>query len=108
MAPTSSTPQVSIRPEWRSRCRLPLTPRGWSCVCGRLAPSTAAHRRRSARLEPKDEKWQAKFKVLKESVEHHIKEEEGTIFPEARQLIGETAAHDLDIKYSEVEKKIAA
>ena len=61
-----------------------------------------------ARLEPKDEKWQAKFKVLKESVEHHIEEEEGTIFPRARQLMGETKSHDLDVKYSEVEKKIAA
>jgi hemerythrin superfamily protein len=60
------------------------------------------------RLEPRDEKWLAKFKVLKESVEHHIEEEEGTIFPEAQQLMGETKTHDLDVKYSEVEKKIAA
>jgi hemerythrin-like domain-containing protein len=33
-----------------------------------------------------DEKWGAKFKVLKESIEHHIKEEEGTMFRTARGL----------------------
>ena len=60
------------------------------------------------RLEPKDEKWQAKFKVLKEAVEHHIQEEEETVFPEAQQLIDQQAAEDLDVRYSEAEKKIAA
>ena len=33
-----------------------------------------------------DEKWGAKFKVLKESIEHHIKEEEGEMFRTARGL----------------------
>jgi hemerythrin-like domain-containing protein len=60
------------------------------------------------KLEPKDEKWQAKFKVLKEAVEHHIEEEEGTIFPEAQQLIDQQAAEELDSRYSEAEKKLAA
>ena len=31
-----------------------------------------------------NEKWGAKFKVLKENIEHHIKEEEGSMFPAAR------------------------
>ena len=31
-----------------------------------------------------NEKWGAKFKVLKESLEHHIKEEERMMFPAAR------------------------
>jgi Hemerythrin HHE cation binding domain len=34
-----------------------------------------------------DEQWGAKFKVLQESVEHHIKEEEGTMFPGARRIL---------------------
>ena len=34
-----------------------------------------------------DEKWGAKFKVLKESVEHHISEEENHMFPAARGVL---------------------
>jgi len=34
-----------------------------------------------------DEQWGAKLKVLKESLEHHIEEEEGTMFPIARQVL---------------------
>lgn len=34
-----------------------------------------------------DERWAAKFKVLKESLEHHIEEEEGEMFRKARQLL---------------------
>ena len=34
-----------------------------------------------------DEQWGAKFKVLRESLEHHIKEEEGTMFPGARRVL---------------------
>ena len=59
-------------------------------------------------LEPTAETWRAKFKVLKESIEHHIEEEEGTIFPEAQRLMDRTMIQDLDVEYSEVEKEIAA
>jgi hemerythrin-like domain-containing protein len=34
-----------------------------------------------------DEQWGAKFKVLAESLEHHIEEEEGTMFPTARRIM---------------------
>jgi hypothetical protein len=37
-------------------------------------------------LPKDDEKWGAKFKVLKESIEHHIGEEEGEMFRTARGL----------------------
>lgn len=33
-----------------------------------------------------DEIWGAKFKVLKENIEHHIEEEEGEMFPTARRV----------------------
>jgi hemerythrin-like domain-containing protein len=33
--------------------------------------------------------FQAKFKVLMENVEHHIEEEEGEMFPEAEEVLGE-------------------
>ena len=34
-----------------------------------------------------DEQWGAKFKVLKENIEHHIKEEEGPMFRSARGVM---------------------
>ena len=40
-------------------------------------------------LDPKDERYDAKFKVLMENVEHHIEEEEGAMFPEAEEILGE-------------------
>src|SRR5687768_1017234 len=39
-------------------------------------------------LDPSDERWGAKFKVLKESLEHHIEEEEGHMFRTARSVLG--------------------
>jgi hemerythrin-like domain-containing protein len=39
-------------------------------------------------LPPSDERWGAKLKVLKENIEHHIKEEEGEMFKTARSVLG--------------------
>lgn len=39
-------------------------------------------------LDPADERWGAKFKVLKESLDHHIEEEEGHMFKTARSVLG--------------------
>ena len=36
-----------------------------------------------------DEKWGAKFSVMKENLEHHIEEEEGEMFKQARQVFDE-------------------
>ena len=33
-----------------------------------------------------DERWGAKFKVMKENIEHHIEEEENEMFKQARQV----------------------
>jgi hypothetical protein len=38
-------------------------------------------------LVKNDERWGAKFKVLKESIEHHIQEEEREMFRTARALL---------------------
>ena len=39
------------------------------------------------RMAPTDERWGAKFKVLKENIEHHIEEEEGEMFRTARSVM---------------------
>lgn len=42
-----------------------------------------------------DAQWGAKFKVLKESLEHHIKEEEGEMFRTARAVLSHEQLHEL-------------
>jgi len=37
-------------------------------------------------LKPSDETWQPKIKVLQENTEHHIEEEEGSLFPKVRKI----------------------
>jgi Hemerythrin HHE cation binding domain. len=51
--------------------------------------------------EPDDEYWPAKFKVMKENIEHHISEEEGTMFPTARKVFD---ADELDQLGGRMEK----
>ena len=42
-----------------------------------------------ASITPDDETWDMKIKVLKEDVEHHVKEEESEMFPDAKKFLGE-------------------
>ena len=48
-----------------------------------------------ADTDPGDERWGAKFKVLKESLEHHIEEEEGEMFTKARSIFDEDELEEL-------------
>jgi hypothetical protein len=42
-----------------------------------------------------DEIWMAKFTVMKENLEHHIEEEEGEMFKQARQVMDESELDEL-------------
>lgn len=44
---------------------------------------------------PKSKEFTAKAKVLKELVEHHIKDEEGEMFPKARQVFSDEQLREL-------------
>jgi hemerythrin-like domain-containing protein len=45
-----------------------------------------------------DEQWGAKFKVLKENIEHHIQEEEKVMFPMARGLFSREELQELAVR----------
>ena len=53
------------------------------------------------RTDVSDETWGAKFKVMKENIEHHIEEEEGTMFPQARQVFERAELEELGARMEE-------
>ena len=56
--------------------------------------------------EPKDaEEWTAKFKVLKENVEHHVEEEEGEMFKDARKVLSQEEIDELGARLEEAKGK---
>ena len=50
------------------------------------------------RLPTDDERWGAKFKVLKENIEHHIEEEEGDMFRTARSVLGREQLESIGLR----------
>lgn len=46
-------------------------------------------------LSPSDEMWAAKAKVMQESLEHHIEEEEEKMFPQARKEMSKEEIEEL-------------
>lgn len=53
-----------------------------------------------------DEKWGAKFKVMKENIEHHIEEEEGEMWKAARRVFDREELEDLGRRMAE--RKLSA
>jgi iron-sulfur cluster repair protein YtfE (RIC family) len=45
-----------------------------------------------------DEKWGAKFKVLKENIAHHIEEEERRMFPTTRAVLTNDELNELGVR----------
>ena len=52
-----------------------------------------------------DEQWGAKFKVMKENIEHHIEEEEGEMFTQARQVFSTDELESLGARMLELKKR---
>ena len=51
-----------------------------------------------------DERWTAKFTVLKENVEHHVEEEEGEMFKKARKVLSEDEIENLGDRLQEAKQ----
>ena len=51
-----------------------------------------------------DETWAAKFKVMKENIEHHISEEEGEMFKQARQVFETDELEQLGARMAELKQ----
>jgi len=49
-------------------------------------------------LARSDERWGPKLKVLKENIEHHIEEEEDTMFPMARSVLSRADLEELGVR----------
>lgn len=58
-----------------------------------------------AAMPVESEVWTAKFKVLKESVEHHVDEEEGEMFKSARQVLTDEQIEGLGAVMEDEKKK---
>lgn len=59
-------------------------------------------------LSKDDERWSAKLSVLKEVVEHHIKEEEDEVFKLARKCLNKNQVQDIANRFEEEKKKVPA
>jgi hemerythrin-like domain-containing protein len=56
-------------------------------------------------LSKADERWGAKFKVLQESIQHHIDEEEGEMFRTARAVMSRDELRELGARMAEMKSK---
>ena len=60
-------------------------------------------------MDPMNEVFMAKIKVLKEAIEHHVEEEESEVMPQARELLGDdmlmALGNEMIVKRVELEMK---
>jgi hemerythrin superfamily protein len=55
-----------------------------------------------------DKEWAAKFTVMKENLEHHIEEEEGEMFRQARQVMDEGELEELGARMAARKEQLQA
>jgi hypothetical protein len=55
-----------------------------------------------------DERWTAKFTVMKENIEHHIEEEEKEMFKHARDVFEQAALEDLGARMTARKEELQA
>ena len=55
-------------------------------------------------VETDDDRWQAKFTVMKENVEHHIKDEEDKLFTKAERLLGDEKLGALGVEMADLKE----
>jgi hemerythrin-like domain-containing protein len=58
-------------------------------------------------MDVSSEVWTAKLKVLQESIEHHVEEEEGEMFKEARSALSQEEIDELGAKIEARKKQLA-
>ena len=56
--------------------------------------------------EPEDAEYAAKVKALKQRVEHHVKEEEGEMFPDAEKLLGDDKLQSLGEEIAALKEEV--
>jgi hemerythrin superfamily protein len=49
-------------------------------------------------MSPEDDQFEAKVKVLKDLVEHHVEEEEGTLMPRAKKLLSSEELDEMGVR----------
>jgi len=59
-------------------------------------------------LDVTDERWGAKFKVLREGIEHHIEEEEEDMFKKARNLLSAPELNELGERMAALKEQVLA
>jgi hemerythrin superfamily protein len=56
------------------------------------------------KMDPSDERYDAKVTVMMENVKHHIEEEEGELFPAVRKLLGQELLEALGERMTKAKK----
>ncbi len=59
-------------------------------------------------LPPSDERWGAKLKVLQESLQHHIQEEEGEMFKTARSVLSPEQLEEVGARMAAMQQDLQA